>query len=724
MRKSVSVIIAIAAILMPAAVHAQKAKLKVAQGYYNQFDFSNAMIIYQDVLSSPKHAQDTTALRMLADCEVRTGQYAKAEGHLKMLMDTPAVKTKDLHQLAEVLKIQGKYEEAVGIYQKILFKDPNDQVAARYAMVPDFAVPIMKDSALYVIKEAKNINSSASDFAPGFFVQGKLIFSSSRGMGIGAARSYNWNQQPYLNIFLADIASDSTLNNANVMGTEVNSRYHEGTISYYPSSNKMFLTRNNFVKGNVRKSKEGRLNLAIYTTEYSNGVWGKLTPFEFNNPEYSVGHPTLTASGNKIYFASDKPGGTGGTDIYYCEKQGEKWSEPINAGPAINTQGDELFPFAVGDSALYFSSNGWLGLGGLDMYYIHFTTADSSAKNLGYPANSRYDDFGVIVYPSEDGGYFCSNRPGGTGDDDIYEFRLIPPVAVDIEGRVVEKGTLKPLSDARVFVPAPDGSVVEAKTNNKGEYSLKAPYSKVIRINAEKKDYESNGIDLPTNPRITYYKANDIELSKEAIVAKGRVIYDADGSPAPGAMIRLLDAKGIVLDSTFAQADGSYKLPLPESQKVTIEVTKNDYVKLTDEVDTGKLPKRFYEKDFRLFKLEKGTVVRLDNIYYDYGKADIRPDAALELNKLVQILKDNPTIKIELSSHTDSRGGDAYNLNLSDKRAKSAVSYIIGQGIQSNRMVAKGYGETKLLNRCANDVKCSEEEHQFNRRTEFKILDI
>jgi len=188
--------------------------------------------------------------------------------------------------------------------------------------------------------------------------------------------------------------------------------------------------------------------------------------------------------------------------------------------------------------------------------------------------------------------------------------------------------------------------------------------------------------------------------------------------------MRLRDEKGNQLDSLIVGADGTYKFALEENKKYILEAYKDEYVLLTKDASTIGATNKSITTDFRLFKLEKGTVVRLDNIYYDYGKSDIRSDAAIELNKLVRILQDNPTMKIELSSHTDARGGDAYNLKLSDARAKSAVKYIISQGIDESRLVGKGYGETQLLNRCVNDVKCSEEEHQFNRRTEFKILEI
>jgi outer membrane protein OmpA-like peptidoglycan-associated protein len=275
-----------------------------------------------------------------------------------------------------------------------------------------------------------------------------------------------------------------------------------------------------------------------------------------------------------------------------------------------------------------------------------------------------------------------------------------------------------------VTITNDDGSVVQALTDNNGKYTIAAPYKPMIQIEGEKDDYEKASVTMPTNPRLTKYTAPELRLKKVDLLAAGKVVYDIDGSPAEGAMLRLINSKGVAIDTTYAAADGSYKFVIEENSKYVIEASKQDYVLLTKDLSTIGNAAKVINTDFRLFKLEKGTVVRLDNIYYDYGKSDIRADAAVELNKLVRILVDNPKMKIELSSHTDARGGDAYNLKLSDARANSAVKYIISQGITADRLVAKGYGETKLLNQCGNDVKCSEEEHQFNRRTEFKILDI
>jgi outer membrane protein OmpA-like peptidoglycan-associated protein len=701
-----------------------KAKHKLAKQKMDEFDFRGATTVYLDILADQKYAKDTLALRRISWCYMSIGNYTEAEKHLVTLTQQSTARATDYHNLAEVYKILKKYPQALDTYKRIVLLDPNDELARLYANKPDFASSILRDSSLYVIQNAA-INSPQSDFSPGFFANGKIIFSSSRGLGAGGDRLYNWTQQPYLNIYTADITTDSTLTNAQVLSDDVNSKFHEGTVSFDANAQTMYFTRNNAVRGNVTKAKSGRLYLGIYTSTYNPaGTWGKTERFKHNNKEWSVGHPTITPSGNRLFFVSDKPGGYGGTDIYYCIADSGSWSAPKNAGPRINTPSNEGFPFALNEETLYFASEGHVGLGGYDLFYINTTDSTAEANNMGYPINTHFDDFALITFPKESRGFFSSNRSGGKGDDDIYIYSIHPPDSVLVSGLVVDEKTKLPIASSLITVQNEDGSLLQVTTDENGKYEIKVPYKPIIRVVAEKKDYEPGFAEVTTNPRGLDYKAPDIALKKIDFIASGKVVYDIDGAPAEGAVVRLKDSQGMVIDSTLVIADGSYRIALQNDQKYKLEVYKTEYVLLTKEINTMPGSPKNIVNDFRLFKLEKGTVVRLDNIYYDYGKFNIRPDAALELNKLVQILRDNPTMKIELSSHTDARGSDSYNLKLSDNRAKSAVEYLISQGIASERLIAKGYGETKLLNQCGNNVKCTEEEHQFNRRTEFTILDI
>jgi outer membrane protein OmpA-like peptidoglycan-associated protein len=714
----------------PGTLHAQKAKLKLAEKYFQSFDFKTASEIYKDVLSSPKHKTDTIALRRVAECELRMENYSRAEGYYKMILSSGKGNIKDMKHLADVLKVQGKFAEAYQVYSEIISTSALDDIAAKYMGMPDFEKQIKQDSAFYKVWNA-GVNTKASEFAPGFFMGGKLIFASSRGEAEKKnQRLYNWNQQPYLNIYSCDMKGDSALSSESLLGNELNSRYHEGTISYQPAANTIFFTRNNYLRGNLSKSKKGRLNLGMYSSKYVNtdeGIaWETLEKFPHNNKEYSVGHPTLSKDGTTIYFVSDMPGGYGGTDIYSCKKEGETWSAPKNLGKKINTSGNEMFPFLVSDSTLYFSSDGQISLGGLDVFVTNIFD-DSEVKNMGYPLNSAKDDFGFICIDTQDKGYLSSNRAGGKGDDDIYIFKMNPPTTIEVSGIVLDEETLKPIANALIQVVNEDGSKLEVRTNDRGEYKLDVPHAPKVVVEATKDSYQPGRVEGSTNTRMKTLTGMDIKMKKIGAMANGIAYFEKDESAAIGAKIRLFEVVGkslVLVDSLIIGKSSKYSFPLKPNKKYMSEGTLDGFSRLTYEFNTNDPNAKIISHDFSFFELGVGVTVRLDNIFYDKAKSFIRPDAALELNKLVQILKDNPGMKIELSSHCDARGSDSYNLKLSDDRAKAAADYIVSQGIDGKRLVGKGYGEQKLLNRCKNDVECSDEEHQFNRRTEFTILAV
>ncbi|MBK9798910.1 MAG: OmpA family protein [Bacteroidetes bacterium] len=400
----------------------------------------------------------------------------------------------------------------------------------------------------------------------------------------------------------------------------------------------MYYTRSNYFKKKLKASTKSENNLKIFKAKLVNGKWEGSEEMPFNSDEYSVGHPTLSADGKTLYFTSDMPGGQGGSDIYFSKWDG-KWGKPQNMGPEINTPGKESFPYSHDeDSSFYFSSDGNVSLGGLDIFKCKWDGSKwGSPVNIKAPLNSQKDDFAFSMKADNKSGYLSSNRGG---EDRIYEWAAIPPVepVYYTEGTVTDKATGKPLPGAKVlFKNMDDGTEEFVTTDENGKYKYE------IKPN----------------------KHYDIVASK---------------------------------DLYFVKKD---KVFVPKS-KLGESITK----------------------DLALEPIVIDKPIVIENIYYDLGKWDIRPEAAAELDKLVQFLRDNGKISIELSSHTDCRASDAYNLNLSDKRAKSAVDYLISKGIDGTRLKAKGYGETKLLNKCDDGITCTEEEHQLNRRTEIKVLKI
>src|SRR5690606_39111239 len=338
---------------------------------------------------------------------------------------------------------------------------------------------------------------------------------------------------------------------------------------------------------------------------------------------YSVGHAALSDDEETLYFASDMPGGYGGVDLWYCIKTEDGgWGASVNAGNVVNSAGDEMFPTVYGDT-LYYSSDGFPGMGGLDIFMAEGNRSTfKNRKNLQYPINSASDDFSFVVMADDDDafyGYIASNRPGGVGSDDIYSFNFAKPKI-----RILLKG-------------------------------------------------------------ITYDKKTN------AVLGNSRVT--------------LLDANGVeIVARQLSNAEGTFEFELTKGEGFKITAEQAGYMGDSTQV-AAVLPLQDTTLNVALYLAplkEKGDKIVLENLYYDFDKYNIRPDAALVLEQVVKVMRDNPTLKIELSSHTDSRGSDSYNMKLSERRAQSAVEYIVSRGIDAQRLVARGYGETRLVNDCGN----------------------
>jgi len=680
--------------------HAQNFKLELAKYHIDQFDYKTAAEIYQDVLE--KHPFNEVSIRQIAFCYQQLNKNTKAEQAYEML---------------------DSLKEATEVYKKYSTLFPGNDLVTKYISDSEWYNLILRDSSLFTLKNSK-INSEKSDFSP-CFVENLAIFSSSRASGKGNFKGdYKWNNQAYLNLFKAELTLDSNLIRPEVLNVDINSRYHEGALAYDSVSQKIYLTRNNFLKGSKKKDKTGYLNLAIYEAPSIQSESSELVPFKYNNREYSVGHPALNSTGDIMYFVSDMPGGHGGTDIYSTKWNGTEWEEPENLGPKINTPLNEMFPH-VFKNLLYFSSNGHIGLGGLDIYSIDISS-DSEVKTAGYPLNSASDDFGIIFSNDGKSGFLSSNREGGRGDDDIYKFYISLPKFITIKGKVIDEETTIPIPHASLFLQNQfnnESLELVANCDENGNYEVTLPYQEVYDLACSKKGYFQVHKKIASSPTSSFIDNVDFKLKAYDFLANGKVLESESGTPISDAKLTLSDAlTGEVEKVIYSPSTGYYAFGLYKDRQYKITCELEGYALQSTTIDTRNTTSATFTHDFKMFKLEKGTTVTLENIYYDYNKSDIRSDAAVELNKLVQILNDNPDMNIELSSHTDSRGSDSYNKSLSTKRAKSAVEYIISQGISSNRINSVGYGESRIKNHCQNGINCSDSEHEINRRTEFTIL--
>jgi len=514
--------------------------------------------------------------------------------------------------------------------------------------------------------EKQGFNSSVSDYAPMFY-EGNIIFTSDRNTAEGE-EIYKWTARDFSDIFTVN-------ENGNVNPfSELNSEYNEGTPTFNSTGTTVYFTRCG------SKQREGTDYCKIYFSKKNKeGKWAKPKLCRFTEGEGNYAHPYLADDDKTLYFSSDV-NGFGGADIFKVVHIDGEWSRPNNLGKDINTRKDEKFPFRYNDT-LYFASDGHAGMGGLDIFKavkVRGTWRDT--ENLRAPVNSGEDDFGFILREKTGGeerqieGYLTSTRKGGEGKDDIYYFTkkyIAPP---------------PPPPPIDTIIPPPIDTII-------------SPPEVVYNFNLKGKILiKQYANDDPNSPVIDSLPAENARVSISFLNNNEQIITDNLGE---------------------------FKFKLNEETDYFFLASKDGYLNNSERLSTkGERDKNTPEKEFEvvivLDKIFKNQEITLENIYYDYDKWNIRPDAEPSLNLLVKVLNENPAIRIQLASHTDCRGDNEYNRNLSAKRAQSAVNYLIQNGIGASRLNAQGYGEERPAVACACD-DCTEDEHQANRRTTFKI---
>jgi peptidoglycan-associated lipoprotein len=492
-----------------------------------------------------------------------------------------------------------------------------------------FAIKTINEKTIYSFLNEKNINTSFSEYGLGL-INDKLIFASTR-IDENASRIDTYTGQGFSDFYESNFKNNQWTSATKAKG-EINTKFNEGSISI---DNNMHAY---YMQCNVEKGKKDLCNIVKVQYDIKRNSWSNPTSLNINSNGHSVGHPALTKNSKTLYFISDMPGGKGGKDIWRTTLIDNNWSEPLNL-TELNTEGNEMFPYLSGDSILYFSSDGIIGMGGLDLFKSRILSDGKyeTPQNLKTPFNSSADDFSIVFIDKENG-LFCSNRTGGIGDDDIYSFKL-KPIIISVVGNVTDKINNKPINNVLVTIKGSDGSVLTTETDSKGNYKIETLKSNVKYI---------------------------ISLSKDG--------YFGDA--------RNLNIEDEKFSKEFSKASG-------------------------------------HNFDFTLIKMTKKEI-EIPNIYYDFDSAILKEDSRKELNKLVVILKETPTVSIVINSHTDEQGSEEYNLKLSEKRAQAVVDYLISQGILTDRLAAKGYGETMPLIKNAQDEKS----HQKNRRTTFKASNL
>lgn len=745
---------------------AQSGRLRTANKQFENMSYVTAVRLYEEFLRLDKKkepAETRDALIKLGYSYRKLQDTRNAERVYGELVKSYQGLDSEMYlYYAQALAANGKYRESQKMYSQYGEKQGEDLRGKRFTVSYMDMGRFYQDSSSYRISTLP-INSRQADFSPMYYRNG-LVFVSSREEGGAIKRVFSWNQTPFLDLYyfpdttqlrqpgdteamsrpagtaaqgsgntatggagktVESLSVEAPLSKAEQFSRTLNTKYHEGPVTFTKDQNFIVFTRNNSGKGKSGKSSDGVKKLKLYSAVNKSGKWTDVQELPFNSSEYSVGHPAFTPDDAKLYFVSDMPGGYGGADIYVVEYQNGQWSTPVNMGKDINTEGNEMFPFADGNGNLYFSSDGHEGLGGLDVFFAELKNgiAYKGVANLGYPVNSEKDDFGFITDKNRLSGYVSSNRKKGVSDDDIYSFRRI---CKQLNVFVYDAKTGTPLDAADVRIIRNGTNQDLRLTNAEGKTDLCADANTEYEFKAVKEGYALNSIRFSTltqSPRPVLNVSIYLEPSENTVV-KGFVKTEVNQRPANGVKVTLRNERDKSEQSVTTGPDGGYEFNMKTGAAYSITAQKDRYAtKKTQysKLKAGKNPKLITDS---LGIYGEGDVFQLKNIYYDLGKFFIRPDAAQELNRVTAMLKEYPAMRIELRAHTDSRSKDAYNLRLSENRARAALDYLVSRGIDPTRLVARGYGESELVNGCADGVECNEDEHQQNRRTEFKIVAV
>jgi outer membrane protein OmpA-like peptidoglycan-associated protein/tetratricopeptide (TPR) repeat protein len=644
------------------------AQIKQANFFFEQFKYSKAIPLYKKATDEKDQKVRKEATVRLADCYRLMNNANEARMWYAKAVAYKDVDSINWYYLGMALRTLANYDEAEKAFLTYAEKAPSDFRGKVYAQ---YCRDIKQWEGLTPSAEIKNafsINSPYSDFGPAYYQDG-IVFTSDRDIDMMNDKNYLWTafgylemysaQPSYYNDFWSDMAAPVKLSNT------FNQPYHDGPASFTDDFKQIFITRT--LKNSAKKdSNDIRTDLLkIFYADLSQEKKVTYQAFPFNSEKHSVGHPTVSADGKTLIFSSNMKGGLGQSDLYVSRFVDGKWTDPENLGDKVNTFGNELFPFLANDSTLFFSSDGHLGFGGLDLYETNLVNGQwITPWNLKLPLNSPYDDFSLVFNKNMTEGFFSSNRPGGVGADDIYAFknyRRTPP------------------TDNRMSAP-------------------KAPMAK-----------------LGSKPG-----------TEKSPVISGYVKDKNTSAPLDSATVFVLNTTTNEVLVLKTNPEGYFETPVNKEDLYIAKAMKPDFF---DDCLNFRIPETETSlslktpRDLLLDKYALNQVFVIENIYYDLDKWFIREDAKPPLDNLVRILKQYP-ISVELGSHTDSRASYEYNIELSQKRAEAAVRYITFNGINPMRITAKGYGETMLVNKCADGVPCTEPEHQANRRTEFKITAI
>ena len=614
---------------------------------YDDYRYNRAQSAFLQLVRDDADFTDKKVIQSLADTYFFNSQYNQSYTWYRKLISLYPEDIKSIYYLRASISARSNENYAIAdrYMQQYFRMEKGTVIEDLYVEDLNYLDSIAELRPKYIVEKTK-INTEQSDFSSAFFGKDKLVFSST--YQASGQRDYDWTGEPFLDLYIADIGEEGQLENTQQIEGDINTAFHESSAVFTKDLDRVYFTRNNYKNGKKRADRKNTVRLKLLTaTVDDDGNWSDVEELSFNNDNYSVAHPALSLDGKKLYFASDMPGTTGESDLWYVDiyKDGS-YGDPINLGQKVNTEGRESFPYVADDGNLYFTSDALVGFGGFDVFKAELSDSGIARdpENMGLPINSAGDDFGFLLQTDTNTGYISSNRDGnrGSASDQIYYFKPSKCV-VEIRGLV--------------------------KDSNTGELMPGA----TVKL-----------LDMGMNIIAEQIVQQDARYSFPEEVECGEAYY-------------LITENGLA----YSVAETTFVAPTT-SQSVSVDMA----------IET-------FSQDCPPYDL--GCLLGLNPIYFDLNKYYIRPDAEIELTKVFNAMTRFPELIVRIESHTDSRSPQSYNLRLSQNRATSTRNWLLQRGIAPSRLSAVGYGESQLINRCADGVPCTEAEHQLNRRSMFII---
>lgn len=694
-------------------INAQDFELARAKRFFDKTYYSESIVLYEKLVQE-KPSQEV--VKNLADSYFYTNDLVKAQRYYRLLIQNynNNLDRNYYFRYAQTLKATNSYEDANAALKEYYSKSSQTDDLATFEKDTKTLENVSAIGKRFEIKNLP-INTPNSEFGAVKY-QDKLVYAGVKLKPGLFDKKYKWDNETYLNLIsvpLKNINSPDSI--GSYFAKELKTGMHESNAVFTRDGKTVYFTRNNSKKGSRKTNDEKISNLQIFKAELVEGKWTNIASLPFNSPNYSVEHPALSPDEKVLYFASDMPGTFGSFDIYAVNINKGAFDIPKNLGPLINTDKKEQFPFASADNKLYFSSDGHLGYGSLDVFVSEINQNEySKPVNVGLPLNSNLDDFAFFIDSDTKEGYFASNREGGKGSDDIYQFKEIKDLIVEdckqfIAGTITDIDTKLALENATVILQDSEQKTLQTVTTAAdGKFSFTVECEVFYRVSAFKEKYTNESKSLKSGK--TREAVNDASLalkSLEAIKLEEKEI--AEKKRKQEIFIEEENKKKEILAAVvLKQKEKKAK----EDEIVANEAKKKEKVKqILDQ-----------EKD--VVKDKDRLLIKTDPIYFDYDLWYIRKESKVVLGRVVELMKKYPEMVIEIGSHTDSRGNLKYNEDLSQKRANSTREFIIESGINGKRVQAKGYGESVPIVKCKTDDACSEEEHELNRRSEFVIKNL